>query len=238
MIREQLNAHPIASSFSGASPVAVTLKTACLAAFQRQYSLPRVTNGMEVSREVSFIHDNGLDELCTTSPESSKCTWHFSPSPASHSGVSKKSPSSLKRDRFWWIYDYFGCILISWISMFPKKHLQHVFQAVLKSRLCMKGTSRILCSRGILAFIVAVWASSMKVSMCIRFVSANFRRFCWRPPGTRLATFKKGFLRLAPHGQSDQSPLMEGKKGEREERKRKKRKKEEKKRRKEEKERI
>ena len=111
--------------------------------------------------------------------------------------------------------------------MFPKKHLnQHVFQAVLKSRLCMKGTSRILCSRGILAFIVALWASSMKVSMCIRFVSANFRRFCWRPPGrsTRLATFKKGFLRLAPHGQSDQSPLREGKKGEREERKRKERK--------------
>ena len=53
----------------------------------------------------------------------------------------------------------------------------------------------------------------------------------WRP-------LKKGFLRLAPHGQSDQSPLREGKKGEREERKRKKRKKEEKKRRKEEKERI
>ena len=49
---------------------------------------------------------------------------------------------------------------------------------------------------------------------------------------------KKGFLRLAPHGQSDQSPLREGKKGEREERKGKKRKKEEKKRRKEEKERI
>ena len=45
-------------------------------------------------------------------------------------------------------------------------------------------------------------------------------------PGTRsrLATFKKGFLRLAPHGQSDQSPLREGKKGEREERKRKERK--------------
>ena len=196
MIRKQLNAHPIASSFSGASPVAVTLKTACLAAFQRQYSLPRVTNGMEVSREVSFIHDNGLDELCTTSPESSKCTWHFSPSPASHSGVSKKSPSSLKRDRFWWIYDYFGCILISWISMFPKKHLQHVFQAVLKSRLCMKGTSRILCSRGILAFIVAVWASSMKVSMCIRFVFGNFnesvldrRSKYWEKNGIDISTW-------------------------------------------------
>ena len=66
MIREQLNAHLIASSFSRASPVAVTLKKACFTAFQHRWSLLRVTNGMGVSREVSCIHYTGLEELCTT----------------------------------------------------------------------------------------------------------------------------------------------------------------------------
>ena len=66
MISKQLNAHPIASSFSGASPVARHLQKSLLAAFQRQYSLLRVTNGMGVSREVSCIYYTGLEELCTT----------------------------------------------------------------------------------------------------------------------------------------------------------------------------